>query len=380
MIAIMRSAIAVSLIVCLGVVAASGVSAADPKQNDWPLFRGNAVQNGIAAEALPENLEILWKFQAKDSIESAPAIVGDTIYVASMDEHIYALSFADGKEKWRFKPEKSAPFKASPAVHQGKVFVGDSDGIFYCLEAASGKPLWRFETGGDIVSGANIANNAVLFGSYADETLYCLSLDGKLIWKFKTGGPVNGSPAIVEGRTFVAGCDAILHVLDLSNGKEQAQVDLGGSAGASAAVVGTSLYVGNMNTQFLAIDWKKAQVVWNFEAAKRPQPFYSSPAVTDRLVIAGSRDKYLYALDRATGNEVWKFQTKGRVDGSPVVAGNRVYVGSLDGNLYVLDLAKGTELQQFKLGTGVAGSPAVARGRLIIGSNEGAVYCLGAKP
>lgn len=374
-----RTIVAISLVVCCWVAVFSPLRGADGKSVDWPLFRGNAVQDGIASQALPDNLEILWKFAAKDGIENAPAIVGDSVYLASMDEHVYALSLADGKEKWRFKPEKSAPFKASPGIHAGSVYVGDTEGIFYSLDAATGKLRWKFETGGEIVSGANFSNNAVLFGSYADETLYCLSFDGKLLWKYKTGGPVNGSPAVVEGRTFVAGCDAILHVIDLANGKEQAHVDLGGPAGASAAVLGDRLYVGNMNTELLAIDWKKAEVAWKFEAAKRAQPFYSSPAVTEQLVIGGSRDKYLHALHRDSGKEAWSFQTKGRVDGSPVVAGKRVYFGSFDGNLYVLDLERGTELKQFKLGNSIAGSPAVAGGRLVIGTNEGAVYCLGAK-
>ena len=42
------------------------------------------------------------------------------------------------------------------------------------------------------------------------------------MWKFKTAGPVNGSPAVAGGRTFVAGCDSTLHVLDMANGKELA--------------------------------------------------------------------------------------------------------------------------------------------------------------
>ena len=45
--------------------------------------------------------------------------------------------------------------------------------------------------------------------------------------------------AVAEGRTFVAGCDSILHVVSTDQGKELAQVDLGGQAGASAAVDGT---------------------------------------------------------------------------------------------------------------------------------------------
>ena len=121
----------------LGAGQFSLLRSADPQSTDWPLFRGNAAQIGIVPTPLPENMDILWQFATKDTIESAPAIVGDTVFVASMDEHVYAVALADGKEKWRFKPEKSAPFKASPGVHGGAVYVGDTEGIFYCLDAVN---------------------------------------------------------------------------------------------------------------------------------------------------------------------------------------------------------------------------------------------------
>jgi hypothetical protein len=52
---------------------------ADDKPTDWPVFRGDALQTGVAASSLPDNLEILWKSQTKDSIEGAPAIVGTSM-------------------------------------------------------------------------------------------------------------------------------------------------------------------------------------------------------------------------------------------------------------------------------------------------------------
>src|SRR5262249_51246148 len=161
-------------------------------------------------------------------------------------------------------------------------------------------------------------------------------------WKFKVpGGPVMGSSAVVENRTFVAGCDSSLHVLDTTKGTEVTAVELGGQVGATAAVAGDRLYVGTMSSQGRGVGWEEGQVLWTYEAAGRKQAFYASVAITDRLVIAGSRDKLVHALDRQTGKAVWTFPTKGRVDSSPVVDGRRVFVGSLDGHLYVLDLEKG---------------------------------------
>ena len=189
------------------------------------------------------------------------------------------------------------------------------------------------------------------------------------------------TPAVVGDRTFVSGCDSSLHVLDTNTGKELHAVELEGQTAATPAVMGDTLFVGTMSNQVLAVDWKKAEVAWKFESERRQQPFYSSAAVTENLVIAGSRDKRVYGLDRKNGKEIWSFATTGKVDGSPVVAGNRVYVGSFDGYLYVLDLAKGTEHQKLQLSkkSAISGSPAIADNCLVIGTLDGTVYCLGAK-
>ncbi len=220
----------------------------------------------------------------------------------------------------------------------------------------------------------------MLFGS-GDENLYCVSAkNGKEVWKFKVaGGPVMGTPVVVGNRTFAAGCDSTLHVLDVANGKELASVDLGGQVGATPAAVGDRLYLGTMSNQVLAVDWKKAEIAWKYEALKRQQPFFASAAVTDELVVTGSRDKRIHAIDRRVGALAWSYTTDGRVDSSPVIVGQRVFAASLDGKLYVLDLKKGTELKRFDLGGPVPGSPAVGGGCLVIGTEKGVVWCLGAK-
>jgi outer membrane protein assembly factor BamB len=352
---------------------------------DWPLFRGNGLQTGVAASPLPENLEVRWKFKAKDGIEGAAAIVNGTVYVGSLDEHLYALHLATGQVKWTYQTDqakgaKLGPIRTAPSVSDGLVYVGDADGMFHCVEAATGNKRWTFDTGAEITSSANFAGDTVLFGC-SDEQLYCLSRDGKERWKFRVpGGPVMGTPAIVENRTFAAGCDSTLHVLDTTKGTEVAgTVDLGGQVGATVAVIGDQLYVGTMSGEVLGINWKKAEVLWRFEAPKAKQPFYASAAATDNLVIVGSRDKRVYALDRKSGKQTWSFATKKKVDSSPVVAGPRVFVGSSDGNLYVLDLASGSELKRITLDKEITAAPAVGGNSLVIGTMDGSVYCIGAK-
>jgi outer membrane protein assembly factor BamB len=202
---------------------------------------------------------------------------------------------------------------------------------------------------------------------------------GQLLWSVKTQDRVNGSSAVVGGRTFLAGCDSSLHIIDLKAGKETASLELGGPVAAAAAVRGEHLYVGTMSNQVLGINWKNQQVLWTFEPKKRSMPFYSSAAVTDKLVIIGSKDRKVYALNRKDGTPVWEFRTGGKVDSSPVVVGKRVYIPSMDGHLYVLDLDHGKQLQDLPLGQSITASPAVAEGRLILGTTDGVLYCLGKK-
>jgi outer membrane protein assembly factor BamB len=342
---------------------------------DWPIFRGNPWQTGVANSSLPDKLAIRWKFKTNDSIEGTAAIVNGIVFFGSMDGNLYALDLASGKEKWRYKA--NGPIKGGPSVHADQVFVGDVDGIFHCVDVTNGKKRWTFNAGAEVTSGGNFSDDTILFGSY-DENLHCLSKDGKELWKANVpGGPVLASPVVAAGKTFCSGCDSTLHIIDTKTGKELGSVQLDGQTGASAAVVGDDLYIGTMSNQMLAIDLKKQAVKWKYEPEENPQPFFSSPAVAHDLVVVGCRDKRVHAFDRNTGKQSWEYPTKGKVDSSPVIAEKQIYVGSSDGNLYVLELGKGTLVQKIDLGGPITASPAVADNCLVIGTQNGVIYCLG---
>jgi serine/threonine protein kinase len=67
----------------------------------------------------------------------------------------------------------------------------------------------------------------------------------------------------------------------------------------------------------------------------------SSPVVANGVVYVGSDDKYVYAIDAATGLAKWTFRTEGKVTTAPVAVDGVLYVGSGDGSVYALDAATG---------------------------------------
>lgn len=343
---------------------------------DWPLFRGNVTQTGVSSDKLADLLAIRWQVKLPRGIGSTAAIVDGVVYVGCYDRFLYAFDLATGSPKWKF--EAGGSFKAAPSVHDGAVYVGDEDGTFYCVGAVKGTKRWDVDVQATITGGANFFGDLVLFGSH-DSTLHARHrVDGKPAWTYKTQqGPVFGSVVVADGMTFLAGCDSMLHMVDVKTGKGIAQVELSGQSGSTPAFLGGKLYVPNMTNQVQAVDLAKRKVLWSFEAE---QAFDCSAAVTDKRVVVGCDDGNVYALDPVKGKPVWTFPTKkGRVDSSPVIAGNHVYVGTTAGSLFVLDLDKGNEVQKLQLGRGISASPAVAQECLVIGTNDGVLYCLAKK-
>src|SRR3954451_13047137 len=65
------------------------------------------------------------------------------------------------------------------------------------------------------------------------------------------------------------------------------------------------------------------------------------PELAQRTLYVGVQDNNLYALNAATGETRWHYETGGVVDSSPALADGVVYVGSADHNVYALDAATG---------------------------------------
>ena len=236
---------------------------------------------------------------------------------------------------------------------------------------------WEFQTYAEISRGANIFGEQVIFGSQ-DTFLYCLNqATGDVKWKLEMGDQIRCTPTIVENRTFVAGCDGFLHIVDIRNGTEIAKVDIESPTGVTAAVMGDTAFFGTEQAGFYAIDWKRAEVKWSYLDPTANTSSRSSPAVTKSHVIFGSRSRKIYSLNPETGAENWTYKTRGEVSSSPVIAGDRVYVGSEDGRMYVLELQTGKLISEIELSGSILSSPAVVDGRLIVATSRGIVYCLG---
>lgn len=358
---------------------AAGVAASPA--DEWRQFRGTPRLTGVSASTPPATLKVLWTYELGDVVDSSAAIVGGVVYVGGGNGDLVALDFESGKLRWKYTTGNLIG-ESSPAVTADTVFIGDLGGIFHAVNIADGTPRWTFRTMSEIkaspvVVSDPVRGDTVLVGSY-DAHIYALDAKtGRLRWKVETMGQVHGTPAVLDGLAFIAGCDAVLRAIRITDGTESYQIASGAYTGASPLIEGGRAYFGTFNNDVLAFDLRTKRRVWRFADENRKFPFYSSAAIAGNRIILGGRDKFIYGLDAATGKPAWTFATRARVDSSPAIAGGRVYIGSGDGRLYVLDAATGTKISEFDAGAGITASPAIAGGRVVIGTQDGRLYVLG---
>jgi eukaryotic-like serine/threonine-protein kinase len=347
------------------------------QHKDWPRHRGDASLRGISTQKIGTKLKLDWVFETGDFLKSSVVVSGDLAYVGADTGVVHAIDVETGKEKWKFKTKLS--IEAPPMVHDGIVYIGSTDGFLYALDAQSGKLKWKYETQGEIMGAANQANrpesndSVIVVGSY-DNFVHCVDAQrGKLVWKFETQNYINGVPTIYEGKYVVfGGCDAVLYVVSLENGKLVRSVEVEAPIAASVAVSDGVGYVGNMERAVMAFDLDSGEVAWNYRS--KSFPYFSSPALTEKHVLIGGRDKGLHCIKRVSGKIEWRFAARGRIDSSPVVSIDKVIFGSMDGKLYILALHNGKEITSYEIGEPISSTVALTKGRILVSCEDGNVY------
>ncbi len=118
------------------------------------------------------------------------------------------------------------------------------------------------------------------------------------------------------------------------------------------------------------------------------------PTYADGKLYLISTDGKIQALDAATGKTLWKQSTRvgegiwpfkhkkpgpdARYAGGPSVLGNLLVVGTLDGHVYAMDSATGKQLWSAEVDNEVISPPAIDAGNVYVRTNSGYVYAFDA--
>ena len=220
------------------------------------------------------------------SIESSPLVIGDHLYVTTLDGILYALDKMDGEELWKFETApkgRRKPIRSSPASDGEVIVFGSDDGTLYAVNLKDGSLRWKYETSASIFATPVIKGGRAFVGSQ-DGGFSCVDVaTGSLMWKYETGSRIYGSASANNDLVFIGSADGTLHALLAESGTK----------------------------------------AWTFMARS---VINSAPLVAGTYLYVGSLDRTLYALSAASGEELWRLPFEGRIKVSPVLWGNTLLV------------------------------------------------------
>ena len=313
--------------------------------------------------------ELRWRVETQGRVGSSPVVADGVVYFGSDDGHLYALDVDNGQEVWRFKTEGRV--ESSPAVADGTVLVGSEDKHLYALDSVTGAERWRFRTaaaaeldpeGAFDISGEALLNprglrstpvvsRGVVYFASDDGTVYAVDLvSGAEKWQFPITERLYMTPAVTSDAVYLVDeGQGYLLGLDIETGELAFQFENSAPrvVYSSPVVQGDTAYLVTWNSVLHAIDLASTEKLWVFggaafavegiEAFADSLP--STPSVSDGVIYFGSEDGFLYALDSASGEELWRVRARDRVRSSPVVVDGVVYFGSHDGRLYAVPVS-----------------------------------------
>lgn len=93
--------------------------------------------------------------------------------------------------------------------------------------------------------------------------------------------------------------------------------------------------------------YRGKQRLWQTRVSK--QGLSSGVEASDGVVVVGNRKGQLFALDQATGQQLWTAQLSGALISPSLIQAGRVITVANDGNVFAHDLASGQEIWAYRL-------------------------------
>jgi alcohol dehydrogenase (cytochrome c) len=315
---------------------------ANQEPHNWLTYSGNLSghRHSLLTQMTPanvKNLELQWVFQTRtpaepaEKFEATPLVVDGVMYTVLAPNHVVALDAATGRMFWMYSPRLSPLARVCCGrVNRGLAILGDTlfmgtiDGHLIAIDAKNGKPVWdvslsKPELGYSFTMAPLVIKDKVIIGPAGGEygiRGFIAAFDaknGREAWRFNT---VPG-PGEAGHETWPAGSDAWEHGGGSIWVTGAYDPDLNlmyfgtGNPGPDWNAdprPGDNLYTDSV----VALDPDTGRLKWHYQFTPHDEFDYDAtqiPVLTDiqwqgrqrKVMLWANRNGFWYVLDRATG-------------------------------------------------------------------------------
>ena len=171
----------------------------------------------------------------------------------------------------------------------------------------------------------------------------------KTVWLREYPGSIYSTPISGKGIVIFSTVDGRIHGLDIKTGREKWSLSTGEPGISEGVVKNNAVYIGT-GSHFYKIELTSGKLIWKNDSPEGQ--LQAKPVLTPNgdAVLFGVWDGHLYCLDAATGLEKWKWDN-GKTNrlyspGNtvPAIANGKVFLVAPDRYMTAIDLASGKTL------------------------------------
>jgi len=363
--------------------------------SDWPLYGRDLAgshynpNEKLLTPATVGRLKVKWIFETGGDVSSQPTVVGGVIYFGSWDGKEYAIDAKTGKKLWEF--ETGYPSRSGASYADGMLYFGDAGGRLFAVDAKTGQKVWQVKVdphpmnictsapiyyNGRIYIGVSSREEVVMMGNPKYE---CCTFrggvaafdakTGQQVWRFYTvkDEPKEQGKDKLGRRIFGPSGVGVWSTVAIHPAEKRLYLTTGDDytkpeSNMSDAIIALDLNTGKMIWSYQAT----AGDVWNANCLTNPKdcgpdydfgtiPVMFKGAGGKRLIGAGQKSGWFYAVDPKDGKLVWKTSVGpggmlGGIEFGAASDGERVYAAISNhpkqGSVSALDGATGKILWQ----------------------------------
>jgi len=311
-----------------------------------------------------------------------PMVVDGTVYAASHDGEVMALSAKNGKRLWTVKTKLA--LSAGPEVDGGLVVLGSSDGDIIALSSADGKERWRKSIGSEVLARPLIAKDVAVIRTVDGHVEGYSVTDGSSRWAVDEQVPrltLRGtSPPILAGDRVIAGFDSgKVLAIDPRNGDVMWDAIVNAPHGrtelerladidAPPRVSGDDIFVVGFQGRVAMLALDSGQIWWARDASS-----YRGFTMDDDNLYLTNSDSVVIAMKRSDGAVLWEQDSmKRRGLTAPALDGDALVVGDFEGYVHWLDKTTGAIVARQKTdGERITNSAVTAEGGVFVQTDSG---------
>ena len=297
----------------------------------------------------------------KQYLHLAPVIANQRLYVVDVVGRIKCLDATNGETLWSrdmqhlavsrlkfWSKAESEKITGGPGYGENTILIGTSEGQVIAFSADQGKELWRARVTSEVLSAPQRHNNIVIVRTLDGKIFALDGKTGRHLWNHDRTVPSltlrgTSAPVIFDDIVITGSDGGQLAALELQTGRLLWEAPISESRGttdlermvdidSAPVVINGIIYVATYRGDLVAIQMESGRELWRREVSS-----YAGFSADDNNIYITDENSHLWALERYTGNSVWK-QDKlhARETTAASVIGDYIVLGDFEGHLHWL--------------------------------------------